>query len=154
MKNVMLLSLLGVGLMAAPSAYAQRVAFGVGIGVGPVYVGPAPVCPYGYYGYYPYACAPYGYYGPEWFVDGVFIGAGPWFHGWYGRRGWGYGGWGHGGYYSHSYYGHPGYYGRQGFRGVPMPRGPAFSGRGSFGGGYRGGFGGSARGGFHGGGHR
>jgi hypothetical protein len=26
-------------------------------------------------------CAPYGYYGPEWFTGGVFIGAGPWFHG-------------------------------------------------------------------------
>lgn len=44
-------------------------------------IGPAPVCPYGYYDYAPYACAPYGYYGPEWFVGGVFIGAGPWFHG-------------------------------------------------------------------------
>ncbi len=44
-------------------------------------IGAAPVCPYGYYDYAPYACAPYGYYGPEWFVDGVFIGAGPWFHG-------------------------------------------------------------------------
>ncbi len=29
---------------------------------------PAPVCAYGYYGYYPYACAPYGYYGPSWFA--------------------------------------------------------------------------------------
>jgi len=46
-----------------------------------VEVGPAPVCPYGYYDVPPYACAPYGYYGPEWFVGGVFIGAGPWFHG-------------------------------------------------------------------------
>ena len=46
-----------------------------------VQVGPAPDCPYGYYDYAPYACAPAGYYGPEWFVDGVFIGAGPWFHG-------------------------------------------------------------------------
>jgi hypothetical protein len=44
-------------------------------------VGPAPDCPYGYYGTPPYGCAPYGYYGPEWFVGGVFIGAGPWFHG-------------------------------------------------------------------------
>ncbi len=40
-----------------------------------------PSCPYGYYDYVPYTCAPYGYYGPEWFVDGVFVGAGPWFHG-------------------------------------------------------------------------
>jgi hypothetical protein len=39
------------------------------------------VCPYGYYDVPPYACAPYGYYGPEWFSGGVFIGAGPWFHG-------------------------------------------------------------------------
>jgi hypothetical protein len=46
-----------------------------------VNVGVAPVCPYGYYDYAPYACAPYGYYGPEWFSGGVFIGVGPWFHG-------------------------------------------------------------------------
>ncbi len=44
-------------------------------------VGAPPVCPYGYYDYAPYACAPYGYYGPEWFSGGIFIGAGPWFHG-------------------------------------------------------------------------
>ncbi|MDB5866612.1 MAG: hypothetical protein JWO70_4418 [Betaproteobacteria bacterium] len=55
---------------AAPQAQAQ-------IGV----IGPAPACPYGYYDYAPYACAPYGYYGPEWFAGGLFIGAGPWFHG-------------------------------------------------------------------------
>jgi hypothetical protein len=46
-----------------------------------VTVGAAPVCPYGYYDYPPYECAPYGYYGPEWFSGGVFIGAGPWYHG-------------------------------------------------------------------------
>lgn len=46
-----------------------------------VNIGPAPVCPYGYFDYAPYACAPAGYYGPEWFSGGVFIGAGPWFHG-------------------------------------------------------------------------
>ena len=46
-----------------------------------VNIGVAPDCPYGYYDYAPYACAPYGYYGPEWFSGGVFIGAGPWFHG-------------------------------------------------------------------------
>jgi hypothetical protein len=44
-------------------------------------VGVAPDCPYGYYDVPPYACAPYGYYGPEWFVNGIFIGAGPWYHG-------------------------------------------------------------------------
>ena len=58
---------------AVPQAQAQ-----VGIGID---IGPAPVCPYGYYDYAPYPCAPYGYYGPEWFLGGVFIGAGPWFHG-------------------------------------------------------------------------
>jgi hypothetical protein len=46
-----------------------------------VVIGVAPACPYGYYPYAPYECAPYGYYGPEWFADGVFIGAGPWYHG-------------------------------------------------------------------------
>ena len=53
-----------------------------------------PACEWGYYSYYPYACAPYGYWGPDWFLGGVFIGAGPWYHGWYGRP-WGYG-YGHG----------------------------------------------------------
>ena len=46
-----------------------------------VEIGVAPSCPYGYYEAAPYGCAPYGYYGPEWFTGGVFIGAGPWFHG-------------------------------------------------------------------------
>lgn len=64
---------------AAPQAQA-RVELGVEIGA-------APVCPYGYYDYAPYPCAPYGYYGPEWFTGGVFIGAGPWFHGDDGFRG-------------------------------------------------------------------
>jgi hypothetical protein len=44
-------------------------------------IGAAPQCPYGYFDYPPYDCAPDGYYGPEWFKDGNFIGAGPWFHG-------------------------------------------------------------------------
>jgi hypothetical protein len=46
-----------------------------------VSIGAAPVCPYGYYEEPPYDCAPDGYYGPEWFTGGVFIGAGPWYHG-------------------------------------------------------------------------
>jgi hypothetical protein len=46
-----------------------------------VNIGVAPVCPYGYFDYAPYDCAPYGYYGPDWFTGGLFIGAGPWFHG-------------------------------------------------------------------------
>src|ERR1700723_898184 len=52
-----------------------------------VSIGAAPVCPYGYYDFAPYDCAPYGYYGPDWFVGGVFIGAGPWFHGSHGFYG-------------------------------------------------------------------
>ena len=43
--------------------------------------GAEPECPYGYYDFAPYPCAPDGYYGPEWFAGGVFVGAGPWFHG-------------------------------------------------------------------------
>jgi hypothetical protein len=53
-----------------------------------VRIGPAPVCPYGYFSYPPYNCAPWGYYGPEWFNNGIFLGAGPWFHGpryWHGH---------------------------------------------------------------------
>ena len=55
------------------------------VGCGPTRVsvglGTPPICPYGYYKVPPYNCAPDGYYGPEWFSGGVFIGAGPWFHG-------------------------------------------------------------------------
>jgi len=110
MKNLMLLSVLGISLMATPSAQAAPVVVGIGIGVAPVYVGPAPVCPYGYYPYYPYACTPYGYYGPDWFVGGVFVGAGPWFHGFRGRPG---------------FYGRPGFAAPPAFRGGPVAHGPA-----------------------------
>lgn len=75
MKTLKYLALAAVAAicftLSAPKAHAQ---VSVSIGV-------APECPYGYYDYAPYACAPYGYYGPEWFSGGVFIGAGPWFHG-------------------------------------------------------------------------
>jgi hypothetical protein len=57
--------------MAAPKAQAQV----------SVEIGTPPECPYGYYDAAPYNCAPYGYYGPEWYSGGIFIGAGPWFHG-------------------------------------------------------------------------
>ena len=57
--------------MTAPKAEAQVT----------INIGAPPECPYGYYDYAPYACAPWGYYGPEWFSSGVFVGAGPWFHG-------------------------------------------------------------------------
>lgn len=86
-------ALFGICLFCASFASAQRVV--VGVGVGPGYVGPPPVCAYGYYDYYPYACAPYGYYGPQWFVNGVFIGVGPWYH-WY---------WRHPGWYRRGFYG-------------------------------------------------
>jgi hypothetical protein len=52
-----------------------------------VQIGPAPICPYGYFDYAPYRCAPFGYYGPQWFQGGVFLGAGPWFRGPEGFRG-------------------------------------------------------------------
>ena len=52
-----------------------------------VQIGVEPGCPYGYFDYAPYDCAPYGYYGPDWFTGGVFIGAGPWFHGGHGFYG-------------------------------------------------------------------
>src|SRR3954470_11504963 len=97
--------------LMVPAAYSQaQVSVGIGFGVGPGYVSGPPACVYGYYDYYPYACAPYGYYGTDWFVNGVFIGAGPWYHwghpagfwnrGYYGR-GWGHEGWGHA--YARSY---------------------------------------------------
>src|SRR3984885_12769226 len=54
--------------VAAPQTQAQVA----------VEVGPAPVCPYGYYDVPPYDCAPYGYYGPERFTGGGFVGVGPW----------------------------------------------------------------------------
>lgn len=128
LKYVALLAVLMV-----PLAYSQA-QVSVGIGVGPVgvvvghpYVEGPPVCEYGYYDYYPYACAPYGYYGPSYFVNGVFIGAGPWYRGYYHRdwdgdrwrheawehdRGWGYG---HDAYrgYGREGYGHA--YGNRGY---------------------------------------
>ena len=71
-KYAMVAAVAGSCLWAAvPKAEAQ---VSVNIGV-------APECPYGYYDVAPYACAPAGYYGPEWFTGGIFIGAGPWFHG-------------------------------------------------------------------------
>jgi hypothetical protein len=76
MRNFMFFAIAVVAialLTAGPVAPAQ-----VSVGVN---IGPTPVCPYGYFDYPPYDCAPYGYYGPDWFVNGLFIGAGPWFHG-------------------------------------------------------------------------
>lgn len=164
MRYLKYLAVLAVVLMV-PLAYSQA-QVSVGIGVGPGYVAGPPVCEYGYYNYYPYACAPYGYYGPNWFVDGFFIGAGPWYH------------WGHpAGFWNRGYYGR-GFYGRPGFgyRGGAYAHGyargyvggvrsaNAFHGGGGFRGGnsFHGGGGGmhsgggfhGGGGGFHGGGHR
>jgi hypothetical protein len=66
-------------LSCAQVAHAQ-----ISIGVN---IGAAPVCPYGYFDYPPYDCAPYGYYGSDWYTNGIFIGAGPWFHGRHGFYG-------------------------------------------------------------------
>jgi hypothetical protein len=70
----LLTAVAGIGLMVSAAPASAQVSVGVNIGA-------APDCPYGYYDTAPYGCAPYGYYGPEWFTGGVFIGAGPWFHG-------------------------------------------------------------------------
>ncbi|MGB6602727.1 MAG: hypothetical protein WA747_04315 [Steroidobacteraceae bacterium] len=71
-KFLMLAAIAGSCIAAtAPKADAQVT----------INIGAAPECPYGYYDAAPYSCAPSGYYGPEWFAGGVFIGAGPWFHG-------------------------------------------------------------------------
>ncbi len=68
--------LAGLAMLVMSAVSTTRAQVSVGINIGA-----APVCPYGYFDYAPYDCAPYGYYGPDWFVGGVFIGAGPWFHG-------------------------------------------------------------------------
>jgi len=67
----LLLALTFAPVSSTPNAFAQI----------SISIGAPPVCPYGYFDYPPYQCAPYGYYGPDWFVNGLFIGAGPWFHG-------------------------------------------------------------------------
>jgi hypothetical protein len=69
-KCFALAAVAGICLMATTPKTEAQVAVGV-----------APECPYGYYDVAPYNCAPTGYYGPEWFNEGAFTGAGPWFHG-------------------------------------------------------------------------
>jgi len=151
-----------LAVLMLPVAYSQaQVRVGIGIGVGSAVVAGPPVCAYGYYDYYPYACAPYGYYASDYFVNGVFIGAGPWYHwghpayfwnrgyarGWdhdhfYRRVGRDYGYRGNVGRgYSHDYSGGA-FHGGQAFRG-----GREFHGRGEVhgGGGHGGGFHGGRR---------
>ena len=140
-------------LLALPFATLAKAQEAVDAGVGPAvaavpYAYGPPVCEWGYYSYYPYACAPYGYYGPGWFYGGVFIGAGPWYHrGWYGRGGYGYRGFGGRGFAGRTPYGGHGLGNR------PTPGG-GYSRGGGFGnrpmpGGNRGGFGGGRPGGGH-----
>jgi hypothetical protein len=102
----LLVGAIAAGMTCAASSRSEaQISIGVNIGA-------APVCPYGYYDYAPYHCAPYGYYGSEWFTNGVFIGAGPWFHG------------------GHEFYGHVdnhfdphyGYHGSYPAHGTPPPR--------------------------------
>jgi len=99
MKYAKYLILLMIMLGGLTVAKAQ-VSVGVGVGVGPVVETPVyvePVCQWGYYPYYPYDCVPYGYYSSDWFIDGFFIGVGPWYgYHWHGR---GYDRW------CHSHYG-------------------------------------------------
>src|ERR1700760_4967695 len=114
MRYLKYLAVLAVVLMV-PLVYSQA-QVSVVIGVGPGYVAGPPVCEYGYYNYYPYTCAPYGYYGPSYFVNGVFIGAGPWYHwghpAWFWNRGYyGRGGWGYRGGYVRGNFSHAGYVG-------------------------------------------
>src|SRR6202050_4915818 len=72
MNGFKCLMLAGICLVAVTSKAEAQVSINIGV---------EPVCPYGYYDYAPYNCASYGYYGPDWYSGGVFIGAGPWFHG-------------------------------------------------------------------------
>ena len=81
-------ALVGILFLTAGSARAAQVAVGVRVGPVGVAIGPEPVCAWGYYPYYPYACAPAGYWGPNYFVGGIFVGAGPWFRGWGHPYGW------------------------------------------------------------------
>jgi hypothetical protein len=93
-------TLLAISLLSSVSKAPAQVSVNIGV---------APVCPYGYYDYAPYDCSPYGYYGPDFFVGGLFIGAGPWFHG------------------PSGFYGHVDnrYDPRQGYRGPTPARGEA-----------------------------
>jgi hypothetical protein len=95
-KVLLLATIVGIGFLAPVRKADAQVKVDIGV---------APDCPYGYYDVAPYACAPAGYYGPEWFNGDVFIGAGPWFRGSTGFRG----------YVDNRY--HP----RHGYKG-PMPQ--------------------------------
>jgi len=90
-----------VAVLALSGVHSQA-QVSIGVQIGPTYgvYNAPPVCEWGFYPTYPFGCAPYGYYGPNWFVDGVFIGAGPWYNF----------------YYIHPTYYRPFYVNRFGFR--------------------------------------
>jgi hypothetical protein len=79
-KGKFMKTLRGLGFIAITSGILMATAYNAAAQVS-VSIGAPPVCPYGYYEAPPYNCAPDGYFGPEWFSGGVFIGAGPWYHG-------------------------------------------------------------------------
>lgn len=83
MRYLKYLALLAVVIVLPAVPSHAQVSFGVQVGPAYGYYNAPPVCEYGYYPYSPYACAPYGYWGPDWFVNGVFVGAGPWYHFYY-----------------------------------------------------------------------
>src|SRR5579859_1727953 len=84
MKKLSLFAAIAVSSAVLLAGASQQARAQVNITIG---IGAAPVCPYGYFNYAPYSCAPFGYYGPQWFTSGIFIGAGPWFRGPVGFRG-------------------------------------------------------------------
>jgi hypothetical protein len=77
-----------LAFLALPAAHSQA-QVSIGVRIGPSYgiYNAPPVCEYGFYPDYPFGCAPYGYYGSEWFADGIFIGAGPWYNFYYTHSG-------------------------------------------------------------------
>lgn len=88
MKKILLsLALVFSSLFVISQPINAQVSVGVGIQSPMVDYGPAPVCHWGYFPYYPWDCSPEGFYDDSWFYEGIFIGAGPWFvwHPWYHR---------------------------------------------------------------------
>jgi len=83
MRYLKYLALLGVFVVLAATPSPAQVSIGVQIGHDYGYYHVPPACPYGYYPDYPFGCAPYGYWGPQYFVNGVFIGVGPWYRYYY-----------------------------------------------------------------------
>src|SRR5580658_8491236 len=139
LKYVGYAAVLGILVLSMSAVASAQVRVGIGVGPVGVAIGAPPVCAYGYYPYAPYACAPYGYWGPDYFTNGVFIGAGPWFHGFYGHPYYGRGYYGRGDWDHRGGWDHGQFHGNEGSHGVVRGGGSRFHGGGSAG---------------HGGGHR